>query len=348
MHPTKIEPGSLTRMYEEARESADAVIRLIAANRERVARVAARLRDAPPGAVITIARGSSDNACTYGRYLIENGLGITSASLGPSLGSIYQAPAPTAGSLCFVVSQSGASPDLIAAVERAKAGGAFVVGLINQPGAPLARLCDEPVILDAGPEHSVAATKSFVSSMTAFAWIIGEWTADRELLGAVHDLPALLRRAWAMDWTPVDDTLRTATNLFVLGRGPGLGAAQEAALKLKETCGLHAEAMSAAEVLHGPMALVSPGFPILAFAQRDASLPTSRATAESLAARGAAVMFAGDGPSGTTLLPTVAAHPAIEPILMVQSFYRAAANLSIARGFDPDHPPHLSKVTRTY
>lgn len=323
-----------------------AVARMLAENSEVVSRISDRLRGDKPAMVVTIARGSSDNACTYGRYLIENATGIACASSGLSMGSIYAAPF-SGNALCIAVSQSGASPDLLAAVKRARLGGAYTIGLINQPNSPLAAECDEVIELEAGPERSVAATKSFIASIAAFAWMVAEWAGDDVLLKAVHDLPALLTKAWELDWTALEGALVDASNLYVIGRGPGLGIAQEAALKLKETCNLHAEAFSAAEVLHGPMALIHDGFPVLAFAQGDESQPTTIATAEGLADRSANVMIAGSPARGCKNLPSLTAHPALEPILMALSFYRATANLSLARGLDPDCPPHLAKVTRT-
>ncbi|MBV8876207.1 MAG: SIS domain-containing protein, partial [Gammaproteobacteria bacterium] len=140
----------------------------------------------------------------------------------------------------------------------------------------------------------------------------------------------------------------TRTNsLYVVGRGLGLGIAQEAALKLKETCALHAEAVSAAELRHGPMALVRAGFPLLVFSQNDESRSGVLALASELAAQGAEVLLAGAALAHTTPLPAEAAHPVIEPLLFVQSFYRLANALSLARGYDPDAPPHLRKVTET-
>ncbi|OYX98674.1 MAG: iron dicitrate transport regulator FecR, partial [Caulobacter sp. 35-67-4] len=152
---------------------------------------------------------------------------------------------------------------------------------------------------------------------------------------------------WTLDWTPAIERLKLARNLYVLGRGVGFGVAQEAALKFKETCGLHAEAFSAAEVLHGPMALVKAGFPVLVFAQNDESRRSVDEMAASLTARDADVLLVGAGEVGAGVLPALAAHPVIEPILMIQSFYRMANALSIARGYDPDSPPHLNKVTET-
>jgi glucosamine--fructose-6-phosphate aminotransferase (isomerizing) len=133
----------------------------------------------------------------------------------------------------------------------------------------------------------------------------------------------------------------------VVGRGYGLGVAQEAALKFKETCGLHAEAFSAAEVKHGPMALVGRGFPVLMLSQNDESRGGIEKLATDFVARGADVLIAGPQVTGSISLPTIAAHAVIEPLLMVQSFYRMIASLAPARGFDPDRPPHLNKVTET-
>jgi glucosamine--fructose-6-phosphate aminotransferase (isomerizing) len=135
--------------------------------------------------------------------------------------------------------------------------------------------------------------------------------------------------------------------MYVVGRGFGLGIAQEVALKLKETCGLHAEAFSAAEVKHGPMALVRLGFPVLMLSQNDESRPGIAALANDFIVRGAEVLTAGVEVERALSLPTIAADPAIEPMLMIQSFYRMAAALASARGFNPDKPPHLNKVTET-
>jgi glucosamine--fructose-6-phosphate aminotransferase (isomerizing) len=141
--------------------------------------------------------------------------------------------------------------------------------------------------------------------------------------------------------------LREATNLYVVGRGFGLGIAQEVALKLKETCGLHAEAFSAAEVKHGPMALVRLGFPVLMLSQNDESRAGIAELAHDFVLRGARVLTAGIEVERALSLPTIAADAAVEPMLMIQSFYRMAAALAVARGFNPDKPPHLNKVTET-
>jgi glucosamine--fructose-6-phosphate aminotransferase (isomerizing) len=203
------------------------------------------------------------------------------------------------------------------------------------------------VPLHAGPERSVAATKSYIASLSCIAQLVANWTEDRRLLATLPQIPDLLTRAWECDWTSGVETLRGAVNLFVVARGFGLGIAQEAALKLKETCALHAEAFSSAEVKHGPMALVREGFPVLMFTQRDDTRAGIQELAAEFASRGARVLIAGAEATGAISLPAIASHPVLEPLLAIQSFYRMANELALARGLDPDRPPHLHKVTET-
>jgi glucosamine--fructose-6-phosphate aminotransferase (isomerizing) len=193
----------------------------------------------------------------------------------------------------------------------------------------------------------VAATKSYIATLAALLRLTAEWAEDRELLGATGRAPALIRRALELDWSEAAERLAPAHNLYVVGRGLGFAAAQEAALKLKETCGLHAEAFSAAEVRHGPMALVTRGFPVLTFTQNDATLEGVEALAAEFAAEGAEVLLAGPARPGATHLPVLDAHPALQPMLAVASFYVMVEKLSRMRGYDPDRPPNLSKITKT-
>jgi glucosamine--fructose-6-phosphate aminotransferase (isomerizing) len=227
------------------------------------------------------------------------------------------------------------------------------VALVNVEDSPLARMAHTVLPLHAGAERSVAATKSYLASLAAILQLGASWKGEPPLLDALDALPDALRAAWRCDWSPLVDGLQEARNLFVLGRGLGLAAAQEAALKFKETCGLHAEAFSSAEVKHGPMALVGPGFPVLAFALADETGAGTRALAEEFRERGAPVWIAtndtgGSGSSPVQALPLAdAPHPACAPLLVVQSFYRAINALALRRGFNPDLPPHLNKVTET-
>ena len=335
-----------TAMFAEASQAARAVAAQ-EAQAGALARVGAVLRARSPHLVITCARGSSDHAATFAKYAIETRLGIPTASAAPSVASIYSVELQATGAVCIAISQSGQSPDLLATVASLKAAGAWVLALVNDAGSPLASLADEVFDLAAGKERSVAATKSFIASLSAIARVVAEWDEDDELRTSLSTLPALLGEAWELDWSALTDALGECSDLYVLGRGVGLGVAQEAALKLKETSQIHAEAFSTAELAHGPMALVKPGFPVLMFSQGGEMSESFEQSVAKLVERQARLFLAGSRAPGTLQLPTVQSSPFIEPILQVQSFYRAANALAVARGLDPDRPPHLAKVTET-
>ena len=334
-------------MYREAAQAPQAVRDQLAANTERMRRLGERLRELSPRAVVTCARGSSDHAATFAKYLIETRLGVLTSSAAPSVSSVYDAKPDLAGTVFLAISQSGASPDLLAAANSAREAGALIVALVNAESSPLAQAADHAVPLGAGIEKSVAATKSYITSLAAIVHLVASWARDRDLADALARAPQFLERAWTLDWSAAVTRLRSASNLYVVGRGLGLGVAQEAALKFKETCGLHAEAISAAELRHGPMALVRAGFPVLIFAQNDETRGGVEMLAAELVARQADVMLAGSHCPGAVVLPTEGAHAVIEPMLIVQSFYRMVNALSLARGYDPDRPPYLNKVTET-
>jgi len=334
-------------MFREASEAGAAVRAQLDRNREAAKALGATLRASPPRAVVTCARGSSDHAATFAKYLFETRAGVLTASAAPSIASVYRARQELRDCLFIAISQSGRSPDLIATVESAKEAGALTVAMVNDEDSPLASLVDFALPLCAGEEKSVAATKSYIASLAALVHLAAEWTGDEALARALAAAPADLERAWQLEWREALEILRPASHLYVIGRGVGLGIAQEAALKCKETCGLHAESFSAAEVRHGPQALLHGGFPALLFAQDDQTRAGIEDLARDLAARGVDVMLAGAAAEGAIVLPVIAAHPVIEPLLVAQSFYRLANALAIARGCDPDRPPHLRKITET-
>ncbi len=345
---SQIDPNQ-TLMFAEASEGGAAVKRFLDYNRATLAQLGNHLRAHPPLSVTTCARGSSDHAATFAKYLIEAALGVPTSSAALSISSIYAAPVVASQSLCIAISQSGRTPDLLKAVEAHKNAGAWVVVLVNDESSPLAALADTLLPLKAGPEVSVAATKSYIVSLAGLAAIVAEWTNDRALNKGLADLPQNLDAAFALDWSSALPALVDARNLFIIGRGYGLAVAQEAALKLKETCALHAEAFSSAEVRHGPMAIVGAGFPILALATTDLAGEGVREVAKEFVERGANVLLADatNSAGGSVHLPALHTLAALEPILFIQSFYRLANALSVTRGLNPDRPPHLNKVTRT-
>ena len=298
---------------------------------------------------MSCARGSSDTAATFAKYLLEIRLGIVTASVGPSVASVYAASPNMKGALFFTVSQSGRSPDILRLAEVARAGGALTVAFVNDAASPLAELCEVVLPLNAWPERSVAATKSVIASLAAVLQFAAHWADDRKLLDALERLPDDLERAAALDWSAAAPLLTSSRSLFVTGRGIGLAVAQEAALKLKETCGMHGEALSAAELMHGPMTLAGPDFPVLVFSQPDETLPSLVDLAAMLTARGVPVVAAGPAAGhGTLPLPFhEGLSPFTMPIALLQSFYPLAEQVARARGRDPDAPPHLKKVTET-
>lgn len=336
-----------TLMFREAAEASRVVRDQIERNGDAARRIGRLLRDRDPAFMLTVARGSSDHAATFAKYLVETHTGVFTASAAPSVNSVYRAPMHFEGSACLVISQSGASPDLLAVAEAARAAGAPVIAIVNVEDSPLATLADEVLPILAGPERSVAATKSFIGSLSAVVQLVAEWRDDEALRGALADAPRLLARAWDCDWSAAIEPIRATRSLFTLGRGIGLGIAQESALKFKEVCGLHAEAYSSAEVLHGPVTIARDDFPMLVLAQDDATLPGLRNLVGQLSGRGLRLLAAGVGGEDVTALPTPSAHPVIEPMLRIQSFYRLANQLSLALGQDPDNPPFLRKVTAT-
>ncbi len=341
------EPIRRPVMAKEAQEAPAVARRQIDRCAPTFAELGARLRRMQPRLVVTCARGSSDHATAYGKYLIETAVGCAVASVGPSIASVYESRLDLKGALFVTVSQSGRSPDLLRLTEAAKAGGALVVGFVNDETSPLFSLCDVAIPLCAGPEKSVAATKSYIASALAFLQLAAHWTDRADIKKAVSQAPEALETAVGLDWWPALQALEKAQSLYVIGRGVGLGAASEMALKFKETCRLHAEAFSAAEVMHGPLALVGQGFPVIALAQNDESAEGLREVTSRLVAMGAHVISSLKD-SGTVALPVVEdVHPALAPLCQIQSFYMAAWRLALARGLDPDAPEHLRKVTET-
>lgn len=344
---TAIQPET-TLMFQEAADAAAVVARQLTENAPLLKTAVERIKAFAPNAIVTCARGSSDHAATYAKYLFETRVGLLTSSAAPSVTSIYSARQRLEGTLYIAISQSGKSPDLLASVTQAKEAGALTLAFVNVEDSPLAALVDIVIPLRAGAEKSVAATKSYLGTLAAILQLVTAWTEDQDLQQSAQQLPEALKKAWQCDWQSAVETLRDARNLFVIGRGIGFGAAQEAALKLKETCGLHAEAFSAAEVKHGPMAIVNEGFPVLIFSQQDKTISSTDALIDDFQARDAKLMVASEGYQGPGALPVVdKADSVIAPLLAVQSFYRMANALSIARGYNPDQPPHLRKVTET-
>jgi glucosamine--fructose-6-phosphate aminotransferase (isomerizing) len=335
-------------MAEEARSASDVVARQLAQDEPVYRELGARLRAAPPPAVVTIARGSSDHAAAYLATLVMTQIGCPVASLPPSVVTLYHAPLQVAGALAVAVSQSGESPDVVNTLAACGAAGAVTVAMVNTLGSPLTRGAAYTLPLHAGPERSVAATKSFLASLSALARLVASWSGNAPLLDALGELPGALSAALESDVRPLVGALAGEERLLVLGRGPGFSIALEAALKLKETCALHAEAFTVAEVQHGPMALIDEQFPVLVFAPRGPAQAGLVSVAHELRQQGAKVVLVGPpGLAGADVVVPSSPHELLDPLCQIQAFYLGAAALAEARGLDPDAPRRLKKVTKT-
>jgi glutamine---fructose-6-phosphate transaminase (isomerizing) len=275
----------MSQMLAEVREAPARVAAMLAQDQDAYAALTRALDARPPAFAATIARGSSDHAASYGAWLLALSTGLATASIPPSLVSRYAAQPRLEHALVLAVSQSGASPDIVRSLQAATATGAITTAIVNQPNSPLAAAARHTLPQNAGEERSVAATKSFILTCTALARLVATWQQDEALTQALHHLPERLEQAIATDWGPTTDLLKDATSLYVLGRGPTHAIAGEAALKLKETCYLHAEAFSSAEVQHGPKAVIDQNFPILALVTNDQGGTDTTAYAQSRQSR---------------------------------------------------------------
>jgi glucosamine--fructose-6-phosphate aminotransferase (isomerizing) len=335
-------------LARELRQAPDAVARQQQELRQPLHALVERLAQRPPQVVVTCARGSSAHAATFGKHLIERHLRIPVAAAAPVVATAYKRDLRLKDQFVIIVSQSGRSDDLIEQARSARRAGALTAALVNEVNSPLAQACEFVLPIGAGAEESVAATKSFVASLSALLRLTAHWTGDRDFDAAIDRLPDRLARATELDWAAARDGLAKATGLIAIGRGPTLAIAREAALKLKETCGVQAEAYSGAEFMHGPVTLVAPGYPILMFVPNDEAAADFPKLADDLVAKHAAVFTTANQGAGMIRLPALARDNAeTDAVCLIQSFYGMMVGLAEQRGMSADRPRHLQKVTRT-
>ena len=338
------EPYSASAMARETAEIPAAAERLLA-HTDLFAAIVGRIEQAKPRIVVVCGRGSSGHVGVYLRYLFETRLGLLASAAAPSVVTAYRRAPDMRGALFIVVSQSGHSPDLVTATQMARKFGALTLAVVNDENSPAAAAAELVLSIGAGREHAVAATKTVVLSMIAGAQVVAELARDYDLNNGLQHLPRRFSDALACDWSPWADSAASASAAFVVGRGYGLGCVREIALKVAETLRVPTLGYSAAELRHGPRASVTPATPVLALRQNDEAAATIDDLICDLADAGEKLFIAG-GPAGT--LPWIGdEHPACDPIVMLMPAYRAIEAAARRRGFDPDNPPHLSKVTRT-
>jgi len=331
-------------MARETAEIPAAAERLLARS-DAFAAIAERIGQARPRIVVFCGRGSSGHVGVYLRYLFEARLGLLASAAAPSVVTAYRRPPDLRDALFVVVSQSGRSPDLVGATQAARKLGALTLAIVNDENSPAAAASELVLAIEAGAERAVAATKTVTLSMIAGARLVATLARDDDLNEGLSQLPPRLSGALACDWSAWADSTAAAAAAFVVGRGYGLGCVREIALKVAEILRVPTLGYSAAELRHGPRASITPATPVLVLRQNDEAAATVDDLVRDLNTAGETV-FAAGGPQGT--LPWIGdGHPLCDPVVMLIPAYRAIEAAARRRGFDPDNPPHLSKVTRT-
>ncbi|MCH4541766.1 SIS domain-containing protein [Ochrobactrum sp. A-1] len=339
-------PSSL--MLQETEQSPAVVAGLLEKEAGTFAEIARIFQKSEPAVITTAARGSSDHAATFFKYLMEITMGIPVASIGPSVASVYGSKLKLKNGLHFTVSQSGASPDIVAAQEAAKKGGATTIAVVNVVDSPLGNAADVVLALNAGEEKSVAATKSFIAAVAALSGVVASASGDASLQAGLQRLPEALSATRPDGREAVENLLLNARSLYTGGRGTAFAIALEAALKAKETANIHAEAFSLAELMHGPMRLVEEGFPIISFLPRDEAFDTNMQALKRLHSFGASIVSLSDAETPGFRLPSASTGNAhLDPLVSLINYYRVIEAVTRRKGFDPDKPRNLNKVTVT-
>ncbi|OFA31132.1 glutamine--fructose-6-phosphate aminotransferase [Glaciecola punicea] len=328
-----------TIMESEARQSPIVIQKQLELNGTIVKEIARKLVFLNPKMVMIIGRGSSDHAGVFAKYLIEIELNIPTCSAAPSVSSIYKKQLKLDSALVIVISQSGRSPDIIEQAKMAKSGGAYCIAIVNDETSPLKDIVDQVLPIRAGKEVSVAATKSYLATLSALVHLIAVWSKNRALYASLKELPTVLQKVTANEIQLLPSDFEHIDNMVVLSRGISFGIAKEIALKLKEVCSIHAEAFSSAEFLHGPITLVEKGLHILNCDVKDECEESHREQINGIIERNGQIVLLDQAGLKT--------HPRLAPLLILLRFYIDIANVSVALGLNPDAPKGLKKVTQT-
>jgi glucosamine--fructose-6-phosphate aminotransferase (isomerizing) len=344
-------------MRREIEEIPAVVERVLASAPEELREVAAAVGRARPSWAMIAARGTSDHAAVYAQYLIETHLGLPTGLAKPSVTTVYGAPLAWSGGLLLAISQSGQSPDIVGVVEAARGAGALTVAITNEHPSPLAAAAEWHVPCHAGHELAIPATKTYVAELAVVASLVAAVRSSRELADGLAELPEALRAALALTdaWLagPGGEVVRdlaAADRALLVSRGYNLATALELALKLKETCGLFAEAYSTADFAHGPLVLAQAAVPTIGIRPDGAMGVLVDESLAAVAVRGGRTTVVGGadaaGIAGALSLPSTLPE-ALTPLQFVVPGQLLVEATAQARGISPDAPIGLGKVTRT-
>jgi glucosamine--fructose-6-phosphate aminotransferase (isomerizing) len=350
--------AAATQMRREIGEIPDVVARLVAESRLELGAVAGAIDRADPGWIMIAGRGTSDHAAVYAQYLFETHLGLPTGLVKPSVTTIYGAQLDWSGGLVVAISQSGRSPDVVEVIDAARRSGALTLAITNEPDSPLAAAAELNVGCHAGHELAVPATKTYVAELGALAALVGALRPSSGLAEVLASMPDAVRGVLSLsdEWlegpgAEVVTALADADRALLVSRGYNLATAFELALKLKETCGLFAEAYSTADFAHGPLVLAGAGVPTLAIRPGGPMGELVDATVSAVAGRGGRTTIIG-GPEVTdrdgALALLHAVPEALSPLLFVIPGQLLVEATARRRGIDPDSPVGLLKVTLTH
>lgn len=341
----------MSLMLSEILEQPDVLRRTLEAEREKITRIGDFLRQKEIDLIILAARGSSDNAALFGRYLLETSTAIPVSLSAPSVFTLYNAKLRLKRALVIGVSQSGEGVDINLVLDRAKDAGAFTIGITNEASSSMARIADETLLIHAGREQSVAATKTYTGQMLLF-YMLAAAIGDKRL--NYHQIPDLTEKA--LELAPSVEQLvqkyAFMENCVVVGRGLNYGNSYELALKLMETCYVVAERFSSADFFHGPLAIIERRFPVILFAPAGVTEPGSLELLGRLKELHADCLSITNSPgiealsSGSLVLPSDIEEN-LTPIPFAVPAQLFAAYLAEVKGLDPDAPRSLTKVTKT-
>ncbi len=343
----------MTNFEREISEQPEILARLL--QDDTAPKVAEEVRRRAPRIITTFARGSSDNAVTFFGYLAAQTLGLPVSSLPPSLVTVYGTALRGEDTLTIGVSQSGEGSDVIGGLQALRDAGATTVAISNNPESALMRAAEFPIAQRAGPERALAASKTFSTQMLLLSLLVAHWSEDEALLQALEAVPAAMQSVLSGKQDELQRLilrLTHAKSIYILGRGLSYSAAHETALKLKETCYVHAEAYSSAEFQHGPIAAVSPSDPVLMLALDDPTENSNHSAASKLREASADLSVISSNAllltdaNATATLPS-GLHPVTQAFVLVLSGQLLALHLALAKGLNPDAPRHLKKITKT-
>lgn len=341
----------MSLMLQEIEEQPAVLERTINAEQEKITRIGDHLRSRDIDVIILVARGSSDNAALYGRYLLEATTGIPVSLCAPSVYTLYNAKMRLNRAVVIGVSQSGEGADINQVLDSARSSGAFTLGITNEASSTMAGLVDETLLIHAGRERSVAATKTYTGQMMHFL-MLANAVGDKRL--DFQKIPAFVEKSLELK-VKVEEAVQRYVfmdNCVVVGRGMNYGNSYELALKLMETCYVVAERFSSADFFHGPLAIVERRFPVILFAPAGVTKPSSIDLINRLKELEADCLAITNDPEIVSMSPlSLDLSPDMDellsPIPFIVPAQLFAAMLSEAKGLDPDAPRSLSKVTRT-